>query len=122
VAVTLGGLEGLVLMAGIGEHQSQIRTMVARHLGWLGLEPDAAGDVWNAIVVHSTRSLLAACAIPADEEQVISNETLRYYGLRAKPGCKAYVGAGASHDDLRNECHAIRSFAGAEQTAIPAEK
>jgi acetate kinase len=42
----LGGLEGLVFTADIGEHASSIRAAVCARLAWLGLSlDDAANDV-----------------------------------------------------------------------------
>ena len=42
----LGGLDGLVFTGGIGEHSTQLRTLVSDRLGWLGVEIDeqAPGD------------------------------------------------------------------------------
>jgi acetate kinase len=81
MAATLGGLDGLVFTAGIGEHQPQIRAMIMRHLAWLGFELDPAANIRNATVIHSARSRLAAFVIPTDEEQVIADETLSTLGL-----------------------------------------
>lgn len=80
LAVSLGGLDGVVFTAGIGEHQPRIRAMVAGHLGLFGAQVDAqaneagegrfdAGDggiaLWmlhtdeEAVIAHGTRKALA---------------------------------------------------------------
>lgn len=40
IANTIGGLDGPVFTAGIGEHQPQIRAAVCVHLSWLGVQID----------------------------------------------------------------------------------
>jgi acetate kinase len=73
IANTLGGIDGLVFTAGIGEHQPEIRTAICARLAWLGvtIEPDA-----NAR--HATRidrnGKVAVLVVPTDEEQVIAAE------------------------------------------------
>ena len=42
LAAALGGLDGLVFTAGIGEHDAATRAEVAAGCGWLGLKLDAA--------------------------------------------------------------------------------
>ena len=45
LASVLGGLDGFVFTAGIGEHAPSIRAMVCARLGWLGaaIDGDANG-------------------------------------------------------------------------------
>lgn len=76
LATTLGGLDGLVFTAGIGEHQPPIRAAVARHLTWLGLELDDAANASNAEAIHADASKISAFVIPTDEERVIADEAL----------------------------------------------
>jgi acetate kinase len=44
----LGGLDGLVFTAGIGEHTPEIRSAVCARLGWLGLRIDDATNARSA--------------------------------------------------------------------------
>lgn len=74
LANTLGGLDGLVFTAGIGEHQPQIREAVCRHLAWLGVTLDATANARNATRIEGTASTIAVLVIPTDEEQVIAEE------------------------------------------------
>jgi acetate kinase len=48
LAATLGGLDGVIFTAGIGENQLQIRTEICNRLVWLGAEIDAAANARNA--------------------------------------------------------------------------
>ncbi len=74
IANTLGGLDGVVFTAGIGEHQPQIRKAVCRQLAWLGVTVDDAANSQNATRIDGSDSQIAVLVIPTDEEQVIANE------------------------------------------------
>jgi acetate kinase len=82
-ANTLGGLDGLVFTAGIGEHQPEIRAAICAHLTWLGvaIDPDANGR--HATRIATASSTVAVLVVPTDEEQVIAEEAfsvLHYNG------------------------------------------
>jgi acetate kinase len=51
---SLGGLDGLVFSAGIGEHAPAIREMVCARLGWLGVELDQAANLQPKPALIST--------------------------------------------------------------------
>ncbi|MBN8996099.1 MAG: acetate/propionate family kinase [Rhizobiales bacterium] len=74
IAATLGGLDALVFTAGIGEHQPEVRAMVAARLAWLGLALDPAANAANAPRISGAGSRIAGLVIPTDEEQVIADE------------------------------------------------
>ena len=76
LAATLGGLDGVVFTAGIGEHQPPIRAAISKRLAWLGLELDATAKDANAETISTATSRIAAFVIPTDEEQVIADEAL----------------------------------------------
>jgi acetate kinase len=76
LAMTLGGLDGIVFTAGIGENQPQIRAEICKRLVWLGAELDTAANTRNAEKISSKSSRIAAMVIPTDEEQVIADEAL----------------------------------------------
>jgi acetate kinase len=44
MAATLGGVDGLVFTAGVGENSAQVRELVCANLGHLGLELDTAAN------------------------------------------------------------------------------
>ena len=76
LASTLGGLDGLVFTAGIGENQPIIRERVADRLLWLGVELDSAANGRNASKISTPTSHVAVHVIPTDEEQMIADECL----------------------------------------------
>ena len=73
LASSLGGLDGMVFTAGIGEHSPEIRTRVAERLAWLGLDLDEAANHGDgARRISPAASKVKAWVIPTDEEQVIA--------------------------------------------------
>jgi acetate kinase len=75
LTAVLGGLDGLVFTAGIGEHAFQIRQMVCDQLAWLGVEIDAQANRDNALKINTTQSQTEVWVIPTDEELVIAQHT-----------------------------------------------
>jgi acetate kinase len=77
LAVSMGGIDGLVFTAGIGEHSAPIRERVLSRLAWLGFEVDATANAIGKGRITTTTSRLAAFVIPTNEERVIARETIR---------------------------------------------
>ncbi len=73
-ATTLGGLDGLVFTAGIGEHQPAVRAAIAQHLAWLGVALDETANGANAFRIDAATSRVAVRVMATDEEQVIAEE------------------------------------------------
>jgi acetate kinase len=73
LANTLGGLDGIVFTAGIGEHQPEIRAAVCHYLGWLGVTIDDTANSGNALRIDSGGQV-AVLVIATDEEQIIAEE------------------------------------------------
>ncbi|XSG81992.1 MAG: acetate/propionate family kinase [Methyloligella sp. ZOD6] len=76
LATTLGGFDGLVFTAGIGQHQPLVREMVCEHLGWLGVAIDADANAANRPRIERAGAKVAVLVMPTDEEQVIAEEAL----------------------------------------------
>jgi acetate kinase len=76
----LGGLDGLVFTAGIGEHSPAIRSRVCARLAWLGVALDEAANAAGAAVISAPGSRVAVRVIPADEEATIARHTLEVVG------------------------------------------
>jgi acetate kinase len=76
LAVSMGGIDGIVFTAGIGEHSVPIRARVLQRLAWVGFEVDAAANAAGKGRITSANSRLSAYVIPTDEERVIARETL----------------------------------------------
>jgi len=76
LVAALGGLDGLVFTAGIGEHAPAIRAMVCDRLAWLGVKIDAGANEANAPGHISTPgSAIEVLVIPTDEEAMIARHT-----------------------------------------------
>lgn len=76
LAVSMGGIDGLVFTAGIGERSSVIRARVLERLRWLGFEVDEDANAQGKGRITAAASRLPAYVIPTDEERVIARETL----------------------------------------------
>lgn len=73
---SLGGLDGLVFSAGIGEHSAPIRAAVCARLLWLGVECDGDANTRNEAVVSKPSSRVQVRVIPTDEEAMIATHTM----------------------------------------------
>jgi acetate kinase len=71
----LGGLDGLVFTAGIGEHAPAIRAAVCARLSWLGLRIDAAANATSAARISAPDSKVEVRVIATDEELMIARHT-----------------------------------------------
>jgi acetate kinase len=73
LAASLGGLDGYVFTAGIGEHAPEIRAAVCERLRWLGVVPgtEVAGSC-----ISAPDSTVEVHVIPTDEEAMIGQHTL----------------------------------------------
>jgi acetate kinase len=86
LVATLGGLDGLVFTAGIGERSAQIRERTCERLGWLGLTLDRDANAAHRPVISTAGSKVAVLIIPADEERVIARYTLAEYATTTGDG------------------------------------
>lgn len=75
LAVTLGGLDGIVFTAGIGEHAAPVRARVLGHLAWLGVALDTAANAAHGPPITTPDSRVAALVLPTDEERMIARHT-----------------------------------------------
>jgi acetate kinase len=83
LAGSLGGLDGFVFTAGIGEHAPQIRAAVGARLGWLGVALDADANARGASRISTPASRVAVWVIPTDEEAMIARHVVDALGSRA---------------------------------------
>ncbi len=75
LAVALGGLEGLIFTAGIGEHAPAIRASICARLAWLGLDLDPEANNANAALISRPASRIQVRVIATDEEAMIARHT-----------------------------------------------
>jgi acetate kinase len=71
----LGGLDGLVFTAGIGEHALAIRSAVCERLAWLGLRLDDTANAAGADRISAADSAIEVRVIATDEEAMIAHHT-----------------------------------------------
>jgi acetate kinase len=78
-AAAMGGLDAVVVTAGVGENSATIRAMVCEGLEFMGIEIDGAkNDVRGKEAVISTdSSKVKILVVPTDEELVIARDTKR---------------------------------------------
>ena len=73
----LGGLDGFVFTAGIGEHATPVRERVCTALAWLGIELDPQANARHDRRISTAKSRVAVWVVPTDEELMIARETVR---------------------------------------------
>jgi acetate kinase len=77
LASSLGGLDGIVFTAGIGENDAAMRSRICRRLEWLGLEIDEIANAGNGPLISLPDSKVKAYVIATDEERMIALHTLK---------------------------------------------
>jgi acetate kinase len=83
MAAVLGGIDGLVFTAGIGENSVVIRRRIAQASAWLGLELDENANIEASPRISTTNSKVSAWVIPTNEELMIARHTGLLLGLTA---------------------------------------
>jgi len=76
LAGALGGLDALVLTAGIGENSPDIRARICAGAEWLGVRLDEAANRAGGPRISTRDSRVSAWVIPTDEERMIAEHTL----------------------------------------------
>src|SRR6185295_12757275 len=64
LAAAMGGIDGFVFTAGVGENATAVREQVVRRLAWLGFELDVAANAKHGPLITSQRSRAACYVIP----------------------------------------------------------
>jgi acetate kinase len=81
LAAVLGGVDGLVFTAGIGENSPEIRKRICEASAWLGIELDADANGRKGPRISTPASKVSAWMIPTNEELMIARHTGRLLGL-----------------------------------------
>jgi acetate kinase len=76
MAACLGGLDGLVFTAGIGERAPIIRERICHGLAWLGIALDPAANARGEGCITAPTSRVSAWVIPTDEARMIAQHTV----------------------------------------------
>ena len=77
----LGGLDGLVFTAGIGENSAEIRRRIGESCAWLGIEIDPEANARRGPRISTAASRVQAWVVPTNEELMIARHTGRLLGL-----------------------------------------
>jgi acetate kinase len=80
LASSLGGVDGVVFTAGIGEHAADIRALACARLAWLGLELDSDANARHAPVISTPTSRVKVRVTPTDEEAMTALHALAVVG------------------------------------------
>jgi acetate kinase len=81
MAAALGGIDGLVFTAGIGENSPEIRKRICAASAWLGIEIDDMANAASGPRISTKGSKVAAWVIPTNEELMIARHTGALLGL-----------------------------------------
>jgi acetate kinase len=86
LAAVLGGVDGIVFTAGIGEHSAPIRQRLGEACAWLGVRLDKDANRRHGPRISTPDSPVSAWVIPTNEELMIARHTgvlLEISGSRA---------------------------------------
>jgi acetate kinase len=75
LAATLGGVDGLVFTAGIGENSAEIRARIVDACAWLGVTLDAEANWRGGPRISPDGSAVSAWVVPTNEELMIARHT-----------------------------------------------
>jgi acetate kinase len=81
MAAVLGGIDGLVFTAGIGENSPEIRRRICEASAWLGIDLDQDANARKGPRISRPASRVSAWVIPTNEELVIARHTGSLLGL-----------------------------------------
>jgi acetate kinase len=80
LAAALGGLDGIVFTAGVGENAAPVRSAICHACSWLGLELDEAANREHKLRISSPNSRVAAYVIKTDENLMIARHARALVG------------------------------------------
>ena len=81
LTAVLGGIDGLVFTAGIGENSVGIRKRICNASAWLGIELDEAANANHQSTISTFRSKVSVRVIRTNEELMIARHTAAMLGL-----------------------------------------
>jgi acetate kinase len=75
LAAALGGLDGIVFTAGVGENAAPVRAAICEACAWLGVELDAEANAAHSRCISRPGSRVAVHVVPTDENLMIARHT-----------------------------------------------
>ena len=82
LAAVLGGIDGVVFTAGVGENSAEIRQRICDASAWLGVQIDREANESKATRISTPESRVSTWVIPTNEELMIARHTGSLLGLR----------------------------------------
>jgi acetate kinase len=82
LTAVLGGVDGLVFTAGIGENSAEVRRRICESAAWLGIELDAEANARRDARISRPGTKVSAWVIPTNEELMIARHTARLLKLK----------------------------------------
>jgi len=80
LAAAMGGLDGVVFTAGVGENAAPVRDAICRACAWLGLDLDEAANSAHHARISTRASRVAALVINTDENLMIARHARALVG------------------------------------------
>jgi acetate kinase len=84
LAAAMGGIDGFVFTAGIGENAPSIRKSVVEGLSWLGVKLDPVANESGEPCISDVSSPVPCYVVRTDEELMIARHTLSLLRIRSK--------------------------------------
>ena len=75
LAASLGGLDGIVFTAGVGENAAPVRAAICRACAWLGLDFNETANAQHGPRLSTAHSKIAAYVLKTDENLMIARHT-----------------------------------------------
>jgi acetate kinase len=82
LSAVLGGIDGLVFTAGIGENSVEIRQRICSASAWLGIKLDQSANEKRGPEISTADSSVSVWVIPTNEELMIARHTSSLLGLQ----------------------------------------
>lgn len=82
LAAAMGGVDGVVFTAGIGENSPAMRARIVEKLGLFGAVLDAEANAAGAACISTKGSRIEMHVVPTDEELMIARHTLALLAAR----------------------------------------
>ena len=89
LATVMGGIDGLIFTAGIGEHAAPVRSSIGSKLSWLGVAIDTEANDRHGPRISSSSSSVACFVIPTREEFMIARHARALVRRTAAPALSA---------------------------------
>jgi acetate kinase len=80
LAAALGGLDGIVFTAGVGENAAPVRSAICRACAWLGVDLDEGANRGHKARISTPSSRVAAYVIKTDENLMIARHARALVG------------------------------------------